>query len=124
MALTPKVDPAFEKRLREACVASPEAALAAAGSSMRGLSLEAAGEALARLGPNVLAGEKKKGFVLDILSRFRDPLVAILLVICAVSYLTGDIASGTIVIGMILISVLLSFVQERRSSAAASQGLR
>jgi P-type Mg2+ transporter len=53
--------------------------------------------------------------------RLKDPLVVILLVICAFSFITGDSASGRIVLGMILIGVLLGYFQERRSSEAAEK---
>jgi Mg2+-importing ATPase len=116
-----KLDPASEKQLREACMTSPEEALKMLESDAKGLAETEAEERSRQYGPNVLAGEKHRGFVLDILSRFKDPLVIILLVICTTSYLTGDPVSGTIVLGMIFISVFLAFFQEKRSSMAAEK---
>lgn len=116
-----KLNPAYEKKLLDACQGSAEEALGLSGSGAEGLNAEQIEARAKEFGPNILAGEKKRGFILDILSRFKDPLVIILLVICAVSYSTGDIPSGTIVIGMILISVFLSFFQEQRSNAAAEK---
>jgi len=116
-----KMDPANERRLRDACTSNVDAALALAATSASGLLEDEALERQREYGPNVLAGEKRRGFLLEILSRLKDPLVVILLVICAVSYATGDLASGTIVLGMIFISVFLSYFQERRSSDAAEK---
>jgi magnesium-transporting ATPase (P-type) len=50
---------------------------------------------LASYGPNVLSGEKRKGFVPEFLGRFRDPLTIQILVICSVSYAMGDLRAGT-----------------------------
>jgi len=116
-----KVNPVYEKKLLDSCRASAEEALRLSDSRPEGLTPSEVEARAKEFGANVLAGEKKRGFVGDILSRFKDPLVVILLVICAVSYGTGDIPSGTIVIGMILISVFLSFFQERRSASAAEK---
>ncbi len=116
-----KVDPANERRLREACASEPEKALALAESSASGLTEEQVLDRQRDYGPNVLAGEKRKGFLLEIASRLRDPLVIILLLICLVSYGTGDMVSGSIVLGMIFISVFLAYFQERRSSDAAEK---
>jgi len=116
-----KADPSEERRLREACATDESAALSLLGSREGGLSKAEAEERLREFGPNVLAGERRKGFIAEIFLRFKDPLVLILLVICGFSYATGDVSSGTIVVGMIFISVFLAYFQERRSSDAAEK---
>jgi P-type Mg2+ transporter len=116
-----KGNPEDEKRLRDACLAAPESALVLLDSRPTGLGEEEALERQRRFGPNVLVGEKRNNFFVEMLLRLKDPLVVILLVICAFSYLTGDSASGSIVLGMIFISVLLGYFQERRSSEAAEK---
>jgi Mg2+-importing ATPase len=110
-----------EKRLREACTLPVEAALALMASGFAGLSAGQAVEALRRFGPNVLAGEKRRGFFAELLARLRDPLALILLVICVFSFATGDLASGLIVAGMLAISIFLAWIQESRSSDAAEK---
>jgi Mg2+-importing ATPase len=116
-----KTDPADEKRLRDACAAAPEAALTLLGTSREGLGPDEAVDRLKEYGPNVLSGEKRKGFVPEILGRFKDPLTIQLLVICIVSYGMGDLRAGTVVLGMIFISVFLAYFQERRSGDAADK---
>lgn len=54
----------------------------------------------------------------DILRRCRNPLVIQLLVICAVSAVMGDMRAASVVGGMVVLSVALSFVQENRSARA------
>ncbi|HTX73091.1 MAG TPA: magnesium-translocating P-type ATPase [Rectinemataceae bacterium] len=116
-----KIDPANERRLRESCASGVDEALALTDSRSSGLSAAEVEERQREFGPNVLAGEKRAGFVREIITRLKDPLVIILLLICVVSYSTGDMASGSIVLGMIFISVFLSYFQEQRSSDAAEK---
>jgi Mg2+-importing ATPase len=116
-----KADPADEKRLRDACAAAPEAALTLLGTSREGLGPDEAADRLKEYGPNVLSGEKRKGFIPEILGRFKDPLTIQLLVICIVSYAMGDLRAGTVVLCMIFISVFLAYFQERRSGDAAEK---
>jgi Mg2+-importing ATPase len=55
------------------------------------------------------------------LRNFQNPFVVVLLVIGAVSYLTGDLRATLIVSVMVSLSVLIRFVQEVRSSKAAAR---
>jgi Mg2+-importing ATPase len=116
-----KADPADEKRLREACAVPVEEALPLLESGRDGLGEAEAEERLKRFGPNVLSGEKRRGAASELLARLKDPLTIQLLVICLVSYAMGDLRAGTVVLAMILVSVLLAYVQERRSGDAAEK---
>ena len=80
-----------------------------------------AAEVQARLntyGPNDAATIKRTPLWLQFLSRFRNPLVIILLVASGLSAATGDIASFVIVIAIVTISMTLDFVQEVRAQTA------
>ena len=116
-----KADPADEKRLRDACSAEQETAFSLLETRREGLGPDEAADRLKEYGPNVLSGEKRKGFVPEILGRFKDPLAIQLLVICVVSYAMGDLRAGTVVLGMIFISIFLAYFQERRSGNAADK---
>jgi P-type Mg2+ transporter len=118
---SPKSDLSYENGLREACSGGVDEALTRLESRPAGLKPEEAEERLKRYGPNVLASEKRRGFVADILSRAKDPLVIQLLVICAVSFGMGDLRAGIVVACMIFISVFLGYFQERRSGDAAEK---
>jgi len=111
-----KADPADERRLRDACAADAEAAFSLLETRRDGLNPDEADDRLKSFGPNVLSGEKRKGFVSEMLGRFKDPLTIQLLVICVVSYAMGDLRAGTVVFAMIFISVFLAYFQERRSA--------
>jgi len=91
------------------------------GTSASGLSSEQAGRIAESAGLNVVAAGRRQGAVLDLLDRCRNPLVIQLLVIAVVSYLLGDLRSTAVVGGMVFLSVVLSYVQEARSSRAVER---
>ena len=69
-------------------------------------------------GPNDAATVKKTPLWLQFLSRFRNPLVIILLMASALSAATGDIASFVVVLTIVTLSMTLDFVQEVRAQNA------
>ena len=91
------------------------------GASSNGLSSTEADARLLRCGANTLDSRQKYSFLLKVLSRFRNPLVLILLVAAVISGFTGDVASLGIISTMVLLSVLLDSVQEYRAEQAAEQ---
>ena len=91
------------------------------GASSNGLNSTEAAARLLRYGANTLDSRQKYSFLLKVLSRFRNPLVLILLVAAVISGFTGDVASLVIISTMVLLSVLLDSVQEYRAEQAAEQ---
>ena len=112
---------ADERRLVELCRCSPEEALAQIGTTEQGLSAEKVEEAREQYGPNLLTHKIEVGIVGELFQRCKNPLVIQLLVICIVSVLMGDYRSATVVVAMILLSVVLAYVQEHRSSKAVEE---
>jgi Mg2+-importing ATPase len=94
---------------------------APAGPAARGLSSEAARRRLESDGPNVFVERRHRPIVLDILARFGNPLVLLLVCAAAVSAFTGDARSAVVISTMVALSVLLDFVQERRAGKAAER---
>jgi len=88
-----------------------------------GLSSSDAADRLKQVGPNILRPPRKRALVLQFLSRFKNPLVIILLVASAVSAFTGDVTSFLIISAIVVMSVTLDFIQEHRAGKAA-EGLR
>ena len=107
-----------ERRLVSLCAKPGAEALAALGTTAKGLTSEEAERRLEEYGPNELARGKHLGFWADIYQRGRSPLVVQLLVIALVSGVIGQLASTAIVGGMIVLSVGLSYVLDRRSGRA------
>src|SRR5579883_953445 len=110
-----------ERELLSCSPLAPEAALAKLSSSDKGLSSEQARERAERYGPNSVEREHKAGPVRDLLGRCRNPLVIQLLIIAFVSLGMGDQASAAVVGVMVVLSVALSYFQERRSSKAVER---
>ncbi len=73
---------------------------------------------LTTFGPNDAATVKRSPLWLQFFTRFRNPLVIILLVASGLSAATGDVASFLIVVSIVTISITLDFVQEVRAQNA------
>ena len=73
---------------------------------------------LKTFGPNDAAVVKRTPLWLQFLSRFRSPLVIILLVASGLSAATGDVASFVIVVTIVTMSMTIDFVQEVRAQNA------
>jgi Mg2+-importing ATPase len=86
-----------------------------------GLAGDAARARLATHGENALGVRARRPLVLDFLVRLRSPLVLLLLVACVVSAVMGDAASASVIAVIVLGSVMLDFLQERRAGHAAER---
>ncbi len=84
-----------------------------------GLTSQEARAKLAEFGPNLFRDRQQQSLVMQFLSRFKNPLVILLLVASAISAFTGEIANFVIIAIMVLFSVTLDFVQEHRAGKAA-----
>src|SRR3954451_13823427 len=91
------------------------------GATPAGLSSAEAAARQARYGPNLLRAARRQTFLLLALSRFRNPLVLLLVVAGVISALTGDVTSSVIIVTMAVLSVMLDSVQEFRAGAAAER---
>jgi Mg2+-importing ATPase len=108
----------YERFLAKICSQLPDPALSELKSCQQGLSRDLVEEQREAFGRNILPVRRAMPFPLDLLERFKNPLVIQLLIICAVSGLMGDMKALTLVGAMIFISVFLSYFQEKRSDAA------
>ena len=89
------------------------------GADAKGLTASEAALRRLRYGPNALEERHRLSLPLKFLSRFRNPLVIILLVAAGVSALTGDLTSFIIISTIVLMSAALDTVQEFRAEQAA-----
>jgi P-type Mg2+ transporter len=88
------------------------------GSAATGLTSAEARSRLQLFGPNDAAAAKVAPLWRQFLSRFRNPLVLILLFASGLSAATGDIASFVIVTIIVTLSITLDFIQEVRAQNA------
>ena len=88
-------------------------------SDRRGLSHEEAARRLAQVGPNEPVLQRPRSALRALLSRFANPLVAILLLASLASILGRDVVNAALVACIVGVSVLIEFFQTRRSERAA-----
>src|ERR1035437_7847874 len=98
-------------------LAEPKAGLA---TDAAGLSSVEARSQLTKFGPNLFRDHQEQPLWLQFLSRFKNPLVILLLVASAISAFTGEMTNFVIIAVMVLFSVTLDFVQEHRAGKAAA----
>jgi Mg2+-importing ATPase len=90
-------------------------------TSLNGLTEAEAEERARTTGPNEIAQERKQGWPIRVLKIIRNPLVILLSTLSAVSFLTGDARAGSVMVGMVALSVGLRFWQEARADSAAEK---
>jgi len=90
-------------------------------TSEKGLTDQEAKKRLLEYGPNEPAKKKKRTILREILSKFLNPLVIVLLIIGGFSLFFGEKISALIVSLMAVMSVALAFLQEHRASKAAEK---
>jgi Mg2+-importing ATPase len=124
--------PAIPKKAKSQNIRVSPAVLDAAGKDgeelLRSLHTTAAGltqteaeERSRTAGPNEVAQERQQGWFLRLMKIIRNPLVILLATLSAVSFSTGDARAGTVMAGMVVLSVALRFIQEARADAAAAK---
>jgi len=110
-----------DRRLREVAPLEAAAALGSLDSYRHGLAEVAAAERLRTVGPNRVAQERRLSVWGDLARRVRNPLNLLLIALAVTSGVLGDLASGGLIAAMVVLSVGLGYLQERRSSEAAAR---
>jgi P-type Mg2+ transporter len=87
-------------------------------STIRGLGAAEARLRLARAGPNSLQPHARQALLLRFLSRFRNPLVLLLLAASVVAAVSGDLPSSLIIVCVVAFSATLDWVQEHQAGKA------
>ena len=100
---------------------SPEVLFEKLKTSQKGLTDEEARHRIEEYGYNEPAKKKKRTILFQILSKFLNPLVIVLLIIAGFSIFFGEKINATLVILMAGMSVFLSFMQEYRASKEAER---
>jgi P-type Mg2+ transporter len=91
------------------------------GTGVRGLSEAEARNRIERIGRNAVAPERAQSVPLQLLKRLANPLNILLLTLASMSMVIGDREVAVIILVMVILSVSLSFFQERRSTQAAAK---
>jgi len=126
----PGIQPAISQKVIDLSRLSRNEVLASLATREGGLSEQEAEERLALYGPNEIAEEKLPKWYIQFLSAFINPFNGVLLILAVVSFLTDvifsppaerDWTSVIIITVMVMMSVLIRFWQEYRSSRDAEQ---
>jgi P-type Mg2+ transporter len=88
-------------------------------TSQSGLNSQEAERRLEIYGRNEFAKKKKRAAIINFLSRFKSPLVIILIIAGGVSAALGSIPSVIVIYTMVFLSVTLAYYQENNASKAA-----
>ncbi len=113
------VSPDLAQGLQHAAAEAPEALLVRLNSHPDGLDARQAARIRRRSGENRVAHEKPMPGWLHLWHCYIDPFNLLLSVLALVSWRTGDLKATTVIGCMVVLSTLIRFVQERRSSQAA-----
>lgn len=100
---------------------SADALLEQFQTSLKGLSEEEAQIRLEKYGFNEPAKRKRTTVLQQLLSKFVNPLVIVLVIIAGISIFFGETINAVLVILMAIISVFLSFFQEYRAGKEAER---
>lgn len=90
-------------------------------TSASGLSKSEAKKRLSLYGLNELPKEKSLSVFKLLLKQFKNPIIYILLAAVVISFITGNIFDGGFILVIILISSIISFVQEKKADDAISK---
>ena len=130
-AILPKHSLAPDQRKASAIRVSPiveaSAAIAAAqvyeklNTRPEGLTVAEVQARLEQYGPNVLAKDQRPAIGRLLWRAVLNPLVLLLAALATISFATGDLRSGVVMLSMIVLSVGLKLIQEARADNAAAK---
>ncbi len=120
MKFGPEGDDLPRETLAQASRRDVSALLRDLDSSADGLSVSEAALRRERFGPNRVAGEAHAGVLRELARHVFNPLNGLLLSLAGASWALSDRRAAIVISSMVALSVLLAFVQEHRSNAAAA----
>ena len=109
------------RRLLNAADKASDVLLIKYDNTYDGFDDEAVEDSRDEFGKNVITQQKKTSIPRHLLDAFVNPFTIVLFVLSVISCFTGDLPAVVIVLVMVMISGLLRFVQEFRSSIAAEK---
>jgi len=95
--------------------------LEAVQTDSQGLTSIEARQRLQRYGHNLLRAKKTTGALTLLLAQFKSPLIVILILAAFLSFFLHEPVDATIIIGIVLLSGLLGFWQEKRAADAVEK---
>ena len=112
--------PSSRQALLNIATLSAADALLRLRSASAGLDATESALRLRRVGPNTVGERAEAGMLRQLMQRLVNPLNVLLLTLSGVSVLSGNVESAVIIFLMVVLSLTLGWVQERRSGRAAA----
>ena len=98
--------------------------LAAVESKRAGLTADEVTARLLQYGHNQLEGRKKTPPVLVFLRQFLSPLIYVLLVAVAISFIVGHFMDAWVILGVLILNAVIGYMQETRAEKAMEALIR
>ncbi len=95
--------------------------LAEIGTTLNGLPSAEAAKRLVRYGPNTLRARKRTDTLSLLLRQFKSPIILILVIAAGLSLFLRDRVDAGIILGIVVVSGLLGFWQERGATDAVEK---
>jgi Mg2+-importing ATPase len=76
---------------------------------------------LEKYGPNEVAREKRRTWLMRLWDNIKNPLVILLIILGVISFITGDMRATIVILTMVILGIVLRYVQESRADNAAEQ---
>ncbi len=109
------------KKLVESARTDVNSILAQLDTTTNGLSQDVIAARLVQYGPNEVAREKRRTWLMRLWDNIKNPLVILLVLLGVISFLTGDIRATIVILTMVILGIILRYVQESRADNAAEQ---
>ncbi|MGB8212163.1 MAG: magnesium-translocating P-type ATPase [Anaerolineales bacterium] len=111
----------ISKKLVESARTDVSTVLEQLNTTPNGLSQAEVEARAEQYGPNEIAREKHRNWILRLWDNIKNPLVILLVVLGAVSYLTGDTPGALVILAMVILGIVLRYIQESRADSAAEK---
>jgi P-type Mg2+ transporter len=111
----------ISKKLVESARTEITTVLEQLNTTPNGLSQAEVERRLEQYGQNEVAREKRRTWLMRLWDNIKNPLVILLAILGAISYLTGDMRATIVILTMVILGIVLRYVQESRADNAAEQ---
>ena len=111
----------ISKKLVESARTDIDSVLAQFDTTANGLSQPTIAARLEQYGPNEVAREKRRTWLMRLWDNIKNPLVILLILLGVISFLTGDMRATIVILTMVILGIILRYVQESRADNAAEQ---
>ena len=111
----------ISKKLVDSARTDTQTVLQQLNTTSNGLNQAEVEHRLESFGPNEVAREKRRTWLLRLWDNVKNPLVILLVILGIISYATGDTPGSIVILAMVILGIVLRYVQESRADDAAEK---